>query len=338
MATRLTLARALTSAISTLPLTSSSTGFAYRFNPALGTLERASESFGPSFVERAAPLGSGHASFAVSWQHARFNALDGLDLRDGTLVTTSNRFLDEAQPFDVETLELLITANTFTVAGSVGLTDRLDIGAAIPIVHLTLEGNRVDTYRGTRFQQASATASVTGLADATVRARFSLASGPWGGLSVGGDLRLPTGSRDNLTGSGEYGRRVFFALTGGGRQAALHLNGGLNRGGLSDGFDFAAAISASPTPPVTFLIEMLGRRLDSVGRIASVAAPHPTITGVETLRLVPEGTTTTTLGSVGVKWNVADAWLLSASVLVPLRQAGLTARLTPLVALEYAPR
>jgi len=66
--------------------------------------------------------------------------------------------------------------------------------------------------------------------------------------------------------------------------------------------------------------------------------PHPTIAGVDTLRLAPVGGSTTAFGAVGAKWNLANAWILSASVLMPLNDTGLTARLTPMIALEYAPR
>src|SRR5215471_9840746 len=37
--------------LATLPISASSGGFTYRLNPTLGTVERASDSFGPFFVE-----------------------------------------------------------------------------------------------------------------------------------------------------------------------------------------------------------------------------------------------------------------------------------------------
>src|SRR5918998_4618362 len=52
-ATRATLARSLLVEMTTFPVTTASGGFAYRFDPALGTLERVSQGFGPFFVDRA---------------------------------------------------------------------------------------------------------------------------------------------------------------------------------------------------------------------------------------------------------------------------------------------
>jgi hypothetical protein len=334
-ATSRALSRSLLSALATLPLTSSSSGFTYRFNPVLGTLERGSDSFGPFFVERAATAGAGRASLAVNWQFANFTRLDGMDLRDGTLVTTANAFRDEAQPFDVETLELRVRTHSLTFSGVVGLTDRLDLSAALPIVSLSLEGNRTDTYRGTRFQQASATASVTRLADILVRGKYNLARGAWGGLSVGGDIRLPTGTEDDLVGAGRRGWRGFAVFSGGSGAVSTHFTGGISRGGVADGVDFGTALSVNPAPHLTIAGELFGRRL-ALGRLQQVIAPHPAIPGVDTLRLVEaDENTTQTLASVGVKWNLSDAWLLSATMALPVNQSGLTARFMPSASLEY---
>jgi len=334
-ATSRALSRSLLSALSTLPLTSSSSGFTYRFNPVLGTLERGSDSFGPFYVERASTAGAGRASLAVNWQYASFTKLDGMALRDGTLVTTANAFSDELQPFDVETLQLRIRTQSLTVSGVVGITDRLDISAALPIVSLSLEGSRTDTYRGARFQQASASASVTRLADVLVRGKYNVARGDWGGLSLGGDLRLPTGDEDDLVGAGERGVRGFVVFSGGTGAVSTHFTGGISRGGVSDGVDFGTALSMNPGAHVTIAAELFGRRLN-LGRLGQVVAPHPALPGVLTLRLVEAAEhTTQTLAAVGFKWNLSDAWLLSATMVLPLNQSGLTARFMPSASLEY---
>jgi hypothetical protein len=335
-ATRDTLSRSLLAALATQPLTSSSSGFTYRFNPALGTVERSSGSFGPFFVERAATAGEGRAAFALSFQYATFTQLDGMDLRDATLVTTSNRFVDETQAFDVETLRLEIRAATLTVSGSYGVTDRIDIGGAVPIISLKVDGARTDTYRGAQFQRITATATDARLGDVLGRVKVNVARGPWGGFSVGGDLRLPTGSEENLVGAGRAGERVFVIASAGSGAITSHFNAGISRGGISGGFDYGAAVAGTPTARLTIVGELFGHRLDDIGRIASSIAPHPTIPGVRTLRLVEGGDTTTTLlGSVGMKWNLSSEWLLSANLLVPINDAGLTPRIVPSFSLEY---
>src|SRR5262249_5228311 len=149
----------------TLPVATSSSGFVYRLNPELGTVERATQNFGPFFVERALTAGRGQVSLGLTFQQLRFTSLDGHNLRDGSLVTTANQFTDESAPFDVDQLTLDIDASVATFYGNVGITDRIEVGFAAPMVSLMLDGSRVNTYRGRAFTQATAHARSTGLAD-----------------------------------------------------------------------------------------------------------------------------------------------------------------------------
>ena len=131
-----TISRALITSLATLPVPTSSSGFVYRLNPELGTVERRTSGFGPSFVERAQPVGRGQASFGITFQHLRIDSLDGRNLRDGSFVTTANEFPDEAAPFDVDQLTLAVDASIATLYGGVGVTDRLEVGFAAPLVQL----------------------------------------------------------------------------------------------------------------------------------------------------------------------------------------------------------
>ena len=170
--TKEALTRLLLVELTTLPLNSSSAAFTYRPNAALGTIQRGSESFGPFFTERSLTAGRRRGSIGMTVQSVQYTNLDQYDLRDGSFLVTANQFRDEPQPFDVETLRLALGSTTVTFAGNVGVTDRLDVGVAVPIVRLTLEGSRVNTYRGARLLQATAVATTIGLADMAVRAKF----------------------------------------------------------------------------------------------------------------------------------------------------------------------
>src|SRR5438067_10849573 len=138
-ATSDTISRALLANLATMPVPTSSGAFVYRLNPELGTVERATQSFGPFFVERAQTAGAGQSSFGLTFQHLHFNSLDGRNLRDGSLVTTANQFRDEAAPFDVDNLTLNIDASVATFYGNVGVTDRLEVGFAAPMVALFVD-------------------------------------------------------------------------------------------------------------------------------------------------------------------------------------------------------
>jgi hypothetical protein len=336
-ATSATLTRALLSAIAQLPIITSSSGFTYRLNPTLGTVERASDTFGPFFVERALTSGAGQASFGVTFQNARFTSLDGYDLREGAFVTTANRFRDEPAPFDVETLTLDISARTTTFLGTVGVTDRLDLSAAVPIVSLDINGNRVNTYRGTSFLQARARAQTVGLADVAVRSKFRFTPDGAANAAAAVEVRLPTGRDEDLLGAGEVALRVMGIGSAEAGRASVHGNFVVGSGGLGRELSASGALAVAATPRLTLVGEVLARRTSGAQRIVEVVAPHPRISGVDTTRVIPAGDDQgSTVAVAGFKWNIAGTWLLQANVLMPIGDSGLTTRYTPMIALDYS--
>ncbi|HUK34662.1 MAG TPA: transporter [Vicinamibacterales bacterium] len=337
-ATTETIARALLANLATLPVPTSSSAFSYQLNPELGTVERSTQNFGPFFVERAQTAGRGQSSFGMTFEQMHFTSLDGHNLRDGTFVTTANQFVDEQTPFDVDQLTLNIDASIATVYGNVGITDRFEIGAAVPFVRLKLDGSRVDNYRGRNFTQATASAESTGLADIIVRGKYTLYSSRSGdGAAAAVDVRLPTGQQDDLLGAGTPSVKVSGIGSINRGPVAVHVNAGVSVGGLATEVDYAAAVELAATPRATFVAELLGRTLDSPGHIIEVSAPNPTIAGVQTLRLAPDTSMLNIITLVpGFKWNVSATWVLAANVSIPLTAGGLTAPFTPFVGLDYS--
>ncbi len=336
-ATSRTISRAVLVNLATLPVSSTSGSFSYRLNPALGTVERSTETFAPAFVGRASTSGGGTTGVGVTFQHLRFTALDGRNLRNGSLITTANQFVDEPEPFDIDRLTLEMDADIATVYGSVGLGNRIDIGAAAPIVWLRMNGSRVNTYRGRDFTQATAQATAIGLADVLVRGKATLFEQDGGSLAASVDVRLPTGREADLLGAGSASVR-FTALgsfeTSG---TAAHVNVGVARGGLASEIAYGAAVAVAAMPSVTINVEAFGRRVDTPGDIVTMAQPHPTLAGVETLRLLPGTSKLTTLTlAPGIRWNLGGTWVLVTTVGVPLLRGGLRAPLLPFAGLEYS--
>jgi hypothetical protein len=335
--TRETIARALLVNLTSVPIATSSSGFLYRLNPELGTVQRASESFGAFFTERALTPGRGRASFGISATTSEFGRLNGQDLRDGSLITIANTFRDEPAPFDTESLTLNLRTSTMTVLASVGVTDRLEVGGAVPFVRLTLVGERLNVYRGTPLIQASGSGTASGIADVALRAKYTLVSGARGGVAAAAELRLPTGDEANLLGAGS----TSWRLTGVGSvdqgRLGLHGNAGIVRGGISNEFTFAGALSVAVQPRVTISAELYGRYVSELRDITLSAESHPTIIGVDTLRLSagPSGTTLL-IALTGFKWNIGGTLVLGGHIAWPLAERGLTATITPTLALEYA--
>ena len=153
-----------------------------------------------------------------------------------------------------------------------------------------------------------------------IRAKYRLAGDGGTGLAIVGEARLPTGREEDLLGSGEASySAVMVGSVEPGRFSA-HLNAGATWGGLVNEIGYRGALSFSASPRVTLLAELLGRRIEEIGELTQERVPHPTIAGVNTIRLVSSGTTLTTSSmTAGARWNVVGTWLLNASVTFPLQ-------------------
>jgi hypothetical protein len=324
-ATRDTLSRSLQLELATLPIGTSSPGFVYRLNPDLGTQERATQTFGPFFAERSLTAGRRQMSFGVAIRHTGFTHLDEADLRDGRFVISANRFRDESRPFDVEELTLELSARTMTGLINVGLTDRLDLGAAVPVVSLSLEGSRVNTYRGQVLQQARADARATGLGDVAIRTKFRLLDRPGnGGLAAVGEVRLPTGDPEKLLGTGDASVRAVAVASFERGTLGVDGNFGVVLGGASSELEYRCAASVAVVQKLTAVVELLGRRVADFGRIVAAEAPHPSFVNVNTTRLLAEaGAQHTGTVVAGFKWNPGGAWLVSTSASTNVGSRGL---------------
>jgi hypothetical protein len=331
------IARLLQAELTTLPLGSSSAGFTYRLNEELGTVERASQSFGPLFAERSMTAGRGQWSVGMTLQATTYSELNDVELDSGTIVTVANQFRDEPQAFDVETLSLEIRSRTVTFLGTAGVTDWLDISTAVPVVWLAIEGRRTNTYRGQQLLQATGAAEVTGLGDMAIRAKVRLYEASGTGLALVGETRLPTGREKDLLGSGEASFAAMLVGSHEPGRLALHGNLGLTRGGLLNEVGLRAAASFSPSVRVTLLAEVAGRHLTGIGRLAGQREPHPTVEGVDTFRLITSGSSVnSSVVTGGVRWNVAGPWLIHGGVTFPIVNHGLRPTPTVLVGLERA--
>jgi len=336
-ATRDTISTFLLVELATLPVTSSASAFTYRLDRNLGTVVRSSDSFGPFLIERSLTSGLLRGSLALSYQSASFDTIDERNLTDGTLVATASRLRGDTQPFDVEAVSLDIHTNTVTLLGNIGVTDRLDISAALPFVSLSLNGRRVDTYRGTELVQAIASSSASGPGDFLIRGKYNVLRRTGSGLAIGGEARLPTGNEQNLLGTGEASIKPRFIASLERDRVAVHGDIGYAFGGLSDELVYGGAITVLGTPRLTFVGEIAGRRLSSASRLTETTESHPTLVGVDTIRLTSvEGAAGRMVGLIGVKWNIAATLLLSANVVRPLTSAGLNARWISTFALDYS--
>jgi hypothetical protein len=101
--------------------------------------------------------------------------------------------------------------------------------------------------------------------------------------------------------------------------------------------DYSGAVTFAGSSRVTIAAEIIGRRIATGGRLIETVQPHPSLTGIETIRLVgAEDASTRLLVAAGIRWNVSGRWLLNVNVLRSITSAGLTASWVPTVTMDYS--
>ncbi len=365
--------------LSTFPLASSAGGFTYRLDPALGVFTRATDSFGPIYADRADTIGKGKFAIGLNFSHFSFDQIDDVSLRDGGVeIVLAHQDLAPVgcclRPFfegDVITtrtsLEIRTDITAFTF--SYGVTDRLDVGAAIPVVKVQIRAlteatidklatgvssSTVGIHRfpngedSETFQQSG---SASGVGDLVLRAKYRAISGARAGLALGLDVRLPSGEERDLLGTGATQVKGF--LIGSAHLGAFspHVNGGYtwssrNRP-IPDEIDYTAGFDWALSPRLTFAVDALGRTLrksqvlreiDTTFEYNVNPATEPVDLRSTTLKqlVATQQDATSFLGSVGFKINPVGNLLITVNGLFSLNNRGLQARFAPLVGLDYS--
>ena len=295
--------------LSTYPIGTPGGGFTYMFDPALGTLTRTSDSFGPSFAERALTTGRGKVSVGFAYQHARYDTFEGLNLRQRQIVfyvphadccspgSASDTMPDGSRltpPFEGDLidagLDLQLVSDTSTVFVTYGISNRFDVGVAVPFVRVTVDANvlarierlataadpTIHSFEGPNPDQHvfSMAGSAAGLGDIFLRAKYRVPAGPLGVAAVV-ETRVPTGDENNLLGTGGMQTRVLGVLSVDRGRLSPHLNLGYTFSGkgalfgatMHDEVLATAGGDLAVTSRVTMSFDVLGRTLLDAGRM-----------------------------------------------------------------------
>ena len=235
------LTNAVGSNVANLPVSASSGGETFRFEG--GTPVRTSISSGPIYAERAQTLGSGRLYMSLFRTGLQYETLRGVPLDAMPLVFTHanvdfpgcdtivggdcTRYgipVVENEVIDF-TLNLGVDVDATAFALTYGITDRIDFGVVLPVVKTSVRGSSEATiipfasggtpphfFAGTeedpvltasRFVEGSS----SGIGDVSARVKVNLRSGTPVSLGVLAEGRFPTGSEEDLRGSGAVSLR-----------------------------------------------------------------------------------------------------------------------------------
>jgi hypothetical protein len=367
---------ALTSQLAAIPLPSPASGFTYRFDPATGTFQRSTRSFGPILADRGETIGKGRMAFGFSYQFFSFDHLDGVPLVSVPAVFTHDNFETGGGRSDViETVNTIeATVSQFSGALTYGVTDRFDISLAVPIVRtrLSLLSNatvhRVGTGANAQVhyfpdeaaiggfgsaRQFFAEGTAGGVGDIVVRGKATVLREGQRALAAGVDVRLPTGDERNLLGAGAAGVRPFAAFSTSFGSFAPHANiayqwngesviaGDVTSGlkaDLPDRFMYALGSDLGVTDRFSIVLDLTGQRVLDSPRLRTRETTASGPAGTVTLPDIRFDTASfwVTSGALGFKANVAPKLLVNFNLRFTIGDNGLSDRIAPLLGFEWA--
>lgn len=367
------LTNSIGSNVANVPLSATSGGSTFSFQGGVPT--RTSTSAGPIFGERAQTLGRGRVLAGLTRTGVHFKTLRGVDLEHlrFTFTHANSDFpgcdsvaggdcsLFGVPVIENETIDLNLSLDVrLNVTGfllTYGLADRVDIGVAIPLVSVSLDGTSfaqitpfgpppaVHFFGGTPEDpilnaSRSVSGSTTGLGDVGGRVKVNLRQGEPLSVAVLGDVRFPTGSETNLLGSGAFAVRGLAILSARFGSFSPHANVGyLYRGGQFEndavlatvGFDHLLAPWATLAIDFISQLQVGDSPLEVPGPVTIEAPYLRTITPT----VIPDSRDDLVDGSVGMKLTAARGLTVVTNGEWSLNQGGLRPNVTWTAGLEY---
>ena len=334
-----------------------------------------SNSFGPIFAERAQTLGRGRLNAGVNYSRLNFNQLRGIPLDQLELIFVhensdfpgcNNIFQVNCAEYglplwehDVITLDLDLDmqAEVSAFYATFGVTDWLDVGFALPVVSLSMNGHSTATITpadglpALHFFGGSTTdpnytaekrtsASASGVGDLAARLKAVLVRGEAVDLAVLGEVRLPTGSEEDFLGTGDTNARGLFIASAIYGDFSPHLNIGYGYRGAEldqDVIEVASGFDHRLSESATLALDLLGTF--KVGE-EKLAFPEPILIPsgyrhVVERTNIPSRNDDIIDGSVGFKFRAGTGFTFVTNLLVPLNEGGLRSSPTPTLGIEY---
>jgi hypothetical protein len=308
------------------------TGVTWNLDQRSGVPVLTSESYGPLYAERAQTLVKGRVFVSFSYNRIEYDELDGKNI-DGLNEIPSVRW-DWGEDTWLEAdakYGLDITSNVFTMQATYGVTDRWDIGVLLPYIRhrISVDAEEIIRWRD-RYAETPPDVpnheisnvndinnEAGGVGDIVVRSKYLLRACQLVDISVGLDVRTPTGDEESWLGTGDVGIKPYLILSNAFGRFEPHLNIGhewntthSNRNSIR----YAGGLDVKVHDRVTVAGDVIGMSLYNGHN--------------EDVDIID--------GNVGVKVNVARDILLTASAFIPINNDGLRADVIGTVGLECA--
>lgn len=363
----------IASNVAAFPLTSTVAGI--YFDLSAGDPTMITESLGPIYSETAETVGSRKLNAGFNFAHYSLASFRGLALDDIRFTLTSDDLSGDGTlgdfALETETIDIFpnldIDANTFVAFATYGVTSRLDVGVAVPIINLSITGNARAVINSTSFLEAGAAVnnfnndflnpdledtfaydeSVTGVGDVALKLKYAFRRGKKLDLAALVDVRFPTGKEDDFLGTGKTNARFSWIMSRKSGAFSPHLNLSYNYRGAdfeSEAVELFAGFDQKLGAKATFVLDIFGEYdLDANKTISLFPGTRRVVFNQDRqgparferdidLSNIPEYKHDNTWNaSVGFKIAPSQRALIMANILVPMNDGGLRSSVVPIV-------
>jgi hypothetical protein len=351
--------------LSQLPIAAPVAGFIFA-----GGVITPTHSFGPVLTDRAETVGRNKLFVSLSYQYFNFDKADGVDLKNFGVV-----FTHEPEPTacsgnptgcldgePIYTRDVIATQNRidlkvhqFTLVGTYGITDKLDLSLAVPILNIRMAMTSFATIFNFEpppvNHQFSNSGYSFGMGDIALRTKYLARQRENYSIALGVDFRLPTGDANNFLGSGTWGFRPFVIFSMRAGKISPHATLGYQGNGdtvlagdvtsdpvtkrhLPNLFSYTAGADATISNKIGLTADFIGGSLLHASKITTTTFKdfggntHNDIsTSFDTINLAS--------ASIGAKYNPFGNFLITVNGLFRLNDAGLHSKPVPLFGLSY---
>jgi hypothetical protein len=366
------LTSAVTSSVGNVPVSATSSGPLFRFEG--GIPVRTQLSPGPIFAERGQTLGRGRVFVGANVSGMHFTTLRGADLENLRLTFTHSNVdfpnCDELFEGDCTRmgvpefendvidlrlrLDLNVTIASFFV--TYGLADRVDVGFVLPVVSTSLEGESIaevvpfggdvshffaGTVEDPIFSASRrVSGSASGIGDVALRMKVNVRDSEAASIALLGDARFPTGSEEDLLGTGKFVARGLAIISARRGDFTPHANVGYQfRAGeeLSDAVLATVGFDQRLSPWATLAADLVSElQVGEVDRgqpeAVQIEAPFRRTVFPST---IPDRRDDIVNASLGFRFTTAAGLGIVANGAWPLNRGGLRPGVIWTAGLEY---
>jgi hypothetical protein len=370
------LGNAIASSAAHAPVSAANSGTTFRFVD--GAPVATSVSSGPLFAERAPTLGKGRVFVGFNRNAAHYSSLRGVPLNDLRLTFTHQNVTEASSPgcsaaqgancdlmgvprlendlmlFQLN-LDVDVVVTSFFV--TYGLTDKMDISFALPVVSASLQGQSdaeiipfggppaVHFFGGTETNPVlhatrSVSGNATGMGDVAARLKYNLSQTDRAGFSVLVDGRFTTGNPEDLLGTGHATVGALAIISARFGDFTPHTNlGYVYRTGHMENSALLATVGFDHrmAPWATLAADLISEVQVGANKLRLPSTVHyqaPYVRQIEPSE-IPEIRDNLVSGSFGFKFRTVGELTGVTNAIIPINRAGLRSNLIWSFGIEY---